>query len=344
VKLRLLLVFVLSAVVLAQSALDGILVQMLNAKSEQWDVILTRNKAALNREEVVPAIRQAMQLAVKGRDKEAGDLLRAIDHADWFMTEKKEYRALGQLTLATYYIQQGVPAKAGPVVDWLIETHPDLSDAFILQGHLYMESDPNRAIAMFLKAAELTPTSEGAYLGLGQAYFLVTRKADAIKAYKKVLELNPDNPTAKDAIRYLQDPNAGKITAATAAAGQHFQRAEELFARGKYLEAIKEYDLAIKADVRFSKAWVYKGDAYLQLGQLERAITCYRQAIKFDGRDKQAYRFLGAALERKFAELSKDPKDLEEAISSYQKALELDPEYASAQQDLARALKLRDQK
>lgn len=339
----LLALLLLTSLARAQNSLDSVLVQMLNQPREQWELILNRNKASLKVEDVIPAIKRSMLLAVKGQDKEAAASMRAIDFVDWYLGGKTEFRGLGELTLATYFLQQHVPAKASPVLETMLEAHPECSDAWVLQGHVYMESDPLRSIDMFKKAVAANPNSEGAYLGLGQAYFLVGKNKEAIAAYQKAIEINPDNGMARDAVKYLENPKAAQAQLARTEEGnRHFLMAEELYSRGKYVEAIKEYDLAIKADERFFKAWTYKGDAYYQLGQLEKATACYRQAAKGDPKDKQAWRKLGDALERRYTQ-SSDKKLLDEAIASYQKSLSLDPNYGAAQDDLARALKLRDQ-
>lgn len=343
-KKLLVLVLLLAGLARAQNSLDNALVQMLNQPSEQWVVTCNRYKSSLKAEDVVPAVKRCLQrLAVKGQDREAAAMMRAIDYIDWYLTDRKEYRALGQLTLATYFLQQHLPAKSGAVLDALLQAHPDNSDGWVLQGHVYLESDPLRSITMFKKAAELAPEVEGAYLGLGQAYFLIGKDKEAIQAYQKALAINPDNGMAREAVRYLKDPKATAIKMARTQEGnRHFLAAEELYAQGKYVEAIKEYDLAIKADERFSKAWTYKGDAYYQLGQFDKAMECYRRAIKWDPKDKQAWRKLGDVLERRFT-ATKDRKTLDESITAYQKALSIDPSYGPAQDDLARALKLRDE-
>ncbi len=339
----LVLVVLLAALAWAQNSLDTVLVQMVNQPTEQWELICNRNKASLKADDVVPAIKRCLLLAVKGQDREAAGMMRAIDFTDWYIGGKTEYRALGQLTLATYFLQQHLPAKAQPVLEALLKDHPDNSDGWVLQGHVNMESDPLRAIQMFQKAVEVNPKVEGAYLGLGQAYFLIGKNKEAIKAYQKALEINPDNGMARDAIKYLQNPQAAQaVMARTEEGNRHFAMAEQLYAQGKYQEAIKEYDLAIKSDERFSKAWTYKGDAYYQLAQFDKATECYRRAVKWDPKDKQAWRKLGDVLERRFL-ATKDKKILDESIASYQKALAIDPNYGAAQDDLARALKLRDQ-
>lgn len=338
----LLLVALLGGLALAQNSLDSALVQMLNQPREQWELICNRFKATLKEEDVVPAIKRGLQLAVKGQDREAASMMRAVDFIDFYLTGKTEYRAIGQLTLATYFLQQHLPTKAQPVLEALLEYRPENSDGWVLLGHVNLESDPLRAIEIFKKAAALNPQLEGAYLGLAQAYFLTGQNKAAMQTYKRVLEINPSNGMAREAVKYLQNPKAAQAALARTEEGRrYFQVAEELYARGKYQDAIQAYDAAIKADPKFSKAWTYKGDAYYQLGSFDKAMTCYRTALKLDPGDKQAWRKLGDVLERRYSATG-DKKVLDECIAAYQKALSIDPNYGNAQDDLARALKLRD--
>lgn len=115
-----------------------------------------------------------------------------------------------------------------------------------------------------------------------------------------------------------------------------FDQARQATLAGHHQQAIKLYDECLKADPKFAMAAVFQGDAYLNTGNEEKALACYRQGIRLDPKEKQAHRYLGEALEKKW-ERTKQRKFLEEAIACYQEALRLDPGYGYAKANLKNA-------
>lgn len=59
-----------------------------------------------------------------------------------------------------------------------------------------------------------------------------------------------------------------------------FGEARSLEATGKFEEALKAYEEAIKIDAEFAKAWFYKAQLHHKLGQVEEAIRCAKEAIR----------------------------------------------------------------
>ena len=55
-----------------------------------------------------------------------------------------------------------------------------------------------------------------------------------------------------------------------------------LYSQGKYNEAIKAYDEAIKLDPKYAMAWNNKGLALNSQGKYNEAIKAYDEAIKLD--------------------------------------------------------------
>ncbi|ORZ08037.1 hypothetical protein BCR41DRAFT_149922 [Lobosporangium transversale] len=60
--------------------------------------------------------------------------------------------------------------------------------------------DHQNAIKDSLKAAEVDPSYSKAYSRLGHAYFSVGKYKEAVTAYEKGLELEPNNPTMKSSL------------------------------------------------------------------------------------------------------------------------------------------------
>jgi tetratricopeptide (TPR) repeat protein len=206
----------------------------------------------------------------------------------------------------------------------------------LLKGRVKLATHVNHEAASELKAAvETDPNSEEAHFLLGYAYLKGNNSANARTEFEKVLKINPQNTYAQDALPLLKG-NSTPPASENKEALAHFNKAEEFFNKGKHVEAIEEYKLAIREDPKFVKAYIYMGDSYLSLGQRDEAIRYYQKAIELDPKDRQAHRFLGDVYEKVFDE-TKDAKYIDLAISYYQNAVKADPSYQTANKDLERA-------
>ncbi|MEW6280983.1 MAG: tetratricopeptide repeat protein [Candidatus Eremiobacterota bacterium] len=340
VLLLLLLLLPLSPWAVAQNPVDGVLAQMLSSDPANWDTILSKNREQITQEQLNGVLKRAVGLAMKGRDREAVQLVKASDYVDYFLSDKESYRGVGQVTLALALLNQGEQMRAGTIAEDLLQEPPELDAAHLLMGKVLLHSNPVEALRHFQLVAERTPTSEGAWEGQGQAYVVMGRADDALKAFRKVLEINPENGVARDVVNYLTNPQGANAPSSNKQAMEHFHKAEAHFAANRLKEALQEYDKAIQADPRFAKAWLFKGDCWFRMGDHDKAITCYRKAIALDPQDFQAYRFLGDVLERKYAKTNQVAL-LDEAIACYEKALQINPDYGTARVDLERARKKR---
>ena len=90
---------------------------------------------------------------------------------------------------------------------------------------------------------------------------------------------------------------------------------------GRYEEAIKDLDKAIKLDSNYTEAYNNRGGARYMLGKYKKAIGDYDKAIKLDPNDAATYYNRGLAK----AKLGKH----EESIRDFDKAIELDPNLAA---------------
>ena len=97
------------------------------------------------------------------------------------------------------------------------------------------------------------------------------------------------------------------------------QMAQICESRGEFDKAIAAYQKAIEVDEE-SPFWVYRhlGFSLSQMGDLDGAIEAYEQALVRAPEDVATYGLLGQAQGK--------AEKLEEAISSYQKAIEIQPE------------------
>jgi Tfp pilus assembly protein PilF len=95
-------------------------------------------------------------------------------------------------------------------------------------------------------------------------------------------------------------------------------------AMGQYQEAIRCYDEALRLDPRDPAVWYDKGNTLCAIGRLEGALNCFNEALVIDSRDAKAWNNKGICL----ASLGRP----EEALPCCDKATQLDPAYAVAWQ------------
>ncbi len=67
----------------------------------------------------------------------------------------------------------------------------------------FLPKTPKDAVVLFELNARVHPDSWNVYDSLGEGYAAAGRKADAIKAYQRSLQLNPQNANARDKLKQL---------------------------------------------------------------------------------------------------------------------------------------------
>jgi tetratricopeptide (TPR) repeat protein len=100
--------------------------------------------------------------------------------------------------------------------------------------------------------------------------------------------------------------------------------------KGRLDEAITQYDKALKIAPDYAEAWYDLGLALDQMGRLDEAITHYRKAVQLNPPFPYAYNNLGNALMQK--------GKADEAIAQYQTALTFQPDFTLALFNLGNAL------
>jgi Tfp pilus assembly protein PilF len=97
----------------------------------------------------------------------------------------------------------------------------------------------------------------------------------------------------------------------------HLDHGGDCLDKGKYDDAIAEYDKAIEINPNVAIAYTNRGLAYGRKGEVDRAIADYTKAIALDPNFVLAYALRGGAYKHK--------GDKEQAIVDYRKALEINP-------------------
>ena len=160
---------------------------------------------------------------------------------------------------------------------------------------------------------------------VAQQLFDEEKYSEAIDKWKKVLNFDPENKTAKDGIKKAEEVNKKQILFSRAELTEgvnYFNIAYSFHEKGDYVKAIENYDKAIELNPNYEQAWNNKGWSLSTIGRHEEAIPCYDKAIEIDPNFALAWDSKGwslGALERH-----------EEAIVCCDKAIEIDPNYTKA--------------
>jgi tetratricopeptide (TPR) repeat protein len=137
----------------------------------------------------------------------------------------------------------------------------------------------------------------------GNAAFIQKDYDRARKAYRKVLDLVPDNPLALI--------NLGMVE----------------FAAGNSAEAEKFLKRAVQVKLNAPPAWLTLGMMYMDQNRLDDALAALSQAVLYDSRNARAHNYLGVVIGRKGW--------IDGAQDELRKAVEIDDNYSDAHYNLA---------
>ena len=97
------------------------------------------------------------------------------------------------------------------------------------------------------------------------------------------------------------------------------KKGTRLFNKGKYLEAINDFDKAIEIDPHNFKSWLLRGRSKHELKKYEEAIKDFDKAIEIDPHNFKSWLLRGTS--------KHELKKYEEAIKDFDKAIEIDPDF-----------------
>jgi arylsulfatase A-like enzyme/Flp pilus assembly protein TadD len=153
-------------------------------------------------------------------------------------------------------------------------TVSDLGLRFILRG------DKERGRELLDKACSLTPGEPSVWMNLGEACFTAQDFDQALAAYAKALELNPDSAQVHS--------NIGVLLLARFAATQDHHLLDQ---------ALVSFDRAIRLDPQLAAAYMGRGSVHLDWGELAPAVRDFKRAIDLDAGLGNAYVNMALALQ-----------------------------------------------
>lgn len=161
------------------------------------------------------------------------------------------------------------------------------------------------------RAVELAPDRPECHKDLGNALRMLGRLDEASAAYRQALDLDPAYLPAYNNLGLIQ------------------------FERGAFADAEANLRKALELDPGDSQVMTNIGVAVFLQGRTDEAIELHRRALAIEQNDPLAWGNLASALRTR-------PDGLEEAMSCYERALTLNPDFAQARAALDECRELID--
>ena len=180
------------------------------------------------------------------------------------------------------------------------------SQPLAVAARLLNEGQPEDAARLCLKFVSEMPEATAAWRILGNARVVQMRYPDAIRCYRRVLDLAPESAEANN-----------NLGAAHQLQGES-KRAADCFHRA----------IALKSN--YAQAHCNLGVALRKLGRLDDAIACQHRAIEIAPDYAKAHYNLGNAL--------KEGSERDASIHAYRQAIAHDPGHAEAHNNLGTVL------
>jgi len=254
----------------------------------------------------------------------------------------------------------------------LAEKDPKYPQLLVDFGNALASKDKfNEALKQYMKVLRLKPEMASAYHNIGAVHDKLGRMAKAIEYYQEAVELDPNlvkshKQLAIAMLRLRKFEEASKHFSETVrlrpeSATDHYNLAQSLSQQNRHFAAIKSYRRAIEIDPTLSKAHYQLGVLLDSRDEREMAVKHLRQAVRLEPDLVEAQKALGIALHRsgRSAEAigplsevvrakASDPiahfnlalaceaaGHDQKALANYRRVLEIDPDFASAQNKLA---------
>lgn len=176
-------------------------------------------------------------------------------------------------------------------------------------GNLYCRKRKwQYAITCYRKAISIQPQYANARLGYARVLLKIGKKAEFINEMKLALNIKPKIGTALD----------------------RFYLANALADEGQDREALSFYCKAIALKPKFIQAYHRVSDLLSKQNKHEQAIEFLKQCINQNSQDAESFYLLGQQLELK--------DDWDNAVKTFGKVLQLEPQFPGASQKLNHAL------
>jgi tetratricopeptide (TPR) repeat protein len=250
----------------------------------------------------------------QGHVSEAAETLRAC------LRLKPDYLP-ARLKLAEALFTGGDLEASGQIYSAIVREHPDAAEAYYGLGRFYLgRGEAPTAGSFFGKACDLFPRYGAAHYQLAQ----IDRKLGKTEESEQQSAWYVKNRTL---VPPIEDPLRDELRRLDRSAASLLERGVQLEEAGRLEDAISATKRALQLDPRLMQAHVNLIILYGRVGNFRNAEEQYREALKLNPEKyPDAYYNHGVLLLKEGR--------LDEAQAAFVKALEINPSYASARNDL----------
>lgn len=203
--------------------------------------------------------------------------------------------------LAIIYWDQNQTDTALEVIDGYLKRHPDSTDMLHLKADVLIREDrPEDALKVCKKLADIEPDNFYSTLKLGNCWERLGKLGQAVECYEQILEKDSEFGPALRRLMYVYSYVSN--------------REDNLETCKKAIDYATRYIEVTGA----AEGYVERGNLYIDLYELEKAVADCKKAIELDSKAYYAYNNLGCALLKL--------RRIEEAIGPLKQAVEIDPD------------------
>ncbi|MDQ1261169.1 MAG: hypothetical protein QG575_350 [Euryarchaeota archaeon] len=173
----------------------------------------------------------------------------------------------------------------------------------------FISGDFEKAAASYEKALELEPNSTDLWNNKGKALANLGKMDDAISCFDKSLDINASNPASLNLLAIALSEGLNK-----------------------YSEAIAIFDQILDANPSYFDAWIGKGMALANEGDLSGSLKCFEEATSIKPQDASGWNNKGVVL--------RQMGRYQDALSCFNRAITINSSHEAARQN--RDLTLQD--
>jgi predicted Zn-dependent protease len=180
------------------------------------------------------------------------------------------------------------------------DKNAELRNKFKKADALFQERNFEGALALYQDFQKERPELYQIGINIANCYVAMNRFPEAIKEFKAILEKilaeKPDTAgntqvakiysslgdiyMRQDKLKEAEEYFKKSIAISPDDHALAYNVAEILFVAGKSDDAVKYYDMAIKINPKFAKSYMQKGYAYLNKGDMKKAIASFKQFLE----------------------------------------------------------------
>lgn len=196
-----------------------------------------------------------------------------------------------------------------------VEINPGNAEIFFSLGVYATEMNKDEAIDHYRHAVSIDPASFKAWVNLGNCLLDCQRVEDSIAAFSEALKTDPSCFQALMGLSRAYG-DLGQWLDSLAIAQQSlnldplshdaaFLVALSFHKLDRKQDAVNAYEYLMRLEgAKTSRNLIYAGSAYEGLGDDDKALICYQDALRQDDKSEEACLFQGAILSRRYDEIS----------------------------------------